>query len=340
MKKVLCLYPFEPAAQARLRAVSPELDLTFSGTDSQAGVDALADPTVDGLLSNFCPGNLDRLPKLRWLGLVGAGVEHLKKADPWSHGLIVTNGSGLHGTAIAEYALTGMLLFAQRVAERQRAQAERAWPSVWTDPWLALLGTSMRGMTVTIVGYGSLGREIARLAHAFGLRVLAIKADPSVRVDRGYTPVGVGDPEGRIPERFAGTSQIKELFAESDFAVLTLPLTPRTERIVDAAAIAALPKRAVLLNVARGRVVDEDALRAALEKGAIRGAVFDVATVEPVTADSPLWRTPNLVLTPHVSAIQDPKGWWDLVAGLMSENLARYASGRPLLNVVDGAAGY
>jgi phosphoglycerate dehydrogenase-like enzyme len=340
MKKLLCLYPFDAAAQAHLRAISSELDVTFTGTDKQAGVDALADPAAEALLANFYPADPTRLPKLKWLGLVGAGVEHLKKADPWSRGVTVTNGSGLHGTAIAEYTLSSMLVFAQHVAERQKVQQGHGWPPVWTDQWLALLGSSLRAKTVTVVGYGSIGREIARLARAFGMRVLAVKADPSVRVDRGYTPPGLGDPDGSIPERIAGTSDLRSLFAESDFAVLTLPYTPKTDRIVDEVAIAALPPHAVLVNVARGRVLDEEALRVALERGRLRGAVLDVATVEPVPPGSALWGAPNLLLTPHVSAIQDPRGWWDLVAGLMSENLARYASGRALLNVVDGAAGY
>jgi phosphoglycerate dehydrogenase-like enzyme len=340
VRKVICLYPFDPSTQAALQAISPELDITFSGTDSQAEVDALADPAVDGLLANFCPADLTRVPSLRWLGLVGAGVEHLKKADPWGHGITVTNGSGLHATSIAEYTVSQMLFFTQRTAARERAHLERAWPPAWTDAWLALLGTSLRGRTITIVGYGSIGREIARLARAFGARVLAVKADPTAKADRGYTPAGLGDPDGSIPERIVRTSQLGELFAESDFAVLALPFTAATDRIVDAAAIAALPQRAVLINVGRGRVLDEGALVDALRRGAIRGAVLDVATVEPVPADSPLWSAPNLVLTPHVSAINDPKGWWDLVAGLMRENLARYAAKRELLNVVDGAAGY
>lgn len=340
MRKVICLYPFDAPTQTRLRAISAELDITFSGTDSQAGVDALADSAADGLLASFCPGDLARLPSLRWLALVGAGVEHLKKADPWGHGITVTNGSGLHGTSIAEYALSQMLFFSQNTTARERSQLEGAWPSVWTDAWLALLGASLRGKTITIVGYGSIGREIARLARAFGMRVLAVKADPTAKADRGYTPTGLGDPDGSIPERIVSTKQLGQLFAESDFAVLTLPYTPATDRVVDAAAIAALPQRAVLINVARGRVLDEGALADALRRGTIRGAVLDVATVEPVPADSPLWRVPNLLLTPHVSAINDPKGWWDLVAGLMRENLARYATRRELLNVVNGAAGY
>jgi phosphoglycerate dehydrogenase-like enzyme len=339
-KRVVCFYPLEADARERLRSLSPALDIVYMEPDAQGSVDALRDSSVEALLANFYPGDPSRMPALKWLGLVGAGVEHLRKADPWSRGVTVTNGSGLHGTAIAEYTLSSMLLFAQHVAERQRVQLAHGWPPVWTDPWLALLGSSLRGKTVTVVGYGSIGREIARLARAFGMRVLAVKADPSVRIDRGYTPAGLGDPDGSIPERIASTSDLRSLFAESDFAVLTLPFTPKTDRIVDAAAIAALPPHAVLVNVARGRVLDEDALRVALERGALRGAVLDVATVEPVSPDAPLWGAPNLVLTPHVSAIQDPRGWWDLVAGLMTENLLRYASGRALLNVVDGKAGY
>jgi phosphoglycerate dehydrogenase-like enzyme len=340
VRKLICLYPFDAATQAQLRAISTDLDITFSGTDSQAGVDALADPVADGLLANFCPSDLARLPSLRWLALVGAGVEHLRKADPWSHGITVTNGSGLHATSIAEYTLSQMLFFSQNTAARERSQVDGAWPTVWTDGWLALLGASLRGRTITIVGYGSIGREIARLARAFGMRVLAVKADPTVKTDRGYTPAGLGDVDGSIPERIVATKQLGELFAESDFAVLTLPHTPATDRVVDAAAIAALPPRAVLINVARGRVLDESALADALGRGAIRGAALDVATVEPVAADSSLWRVPNLVLTPHISAINDPKGWWDLVAGLMRENLARYGARRELLNIVSGAAGY
>jgi phosphoglycerate dehydrogenase-like enzyme len=339
-KRVLCFYPLEADARERLRSLSPALDIVYMEPDAQSSVDALRDSAVEVLLANFYPGDPTRLPALKWLGLVGAGVEHLRKADPWSRGITVTNGSGLHGTAIAEYTLSSMLLFAQRVAERQKVQGGHGWPPVWTDPWLALLGSSLRGKTVTVVGYGSIGREIARLARAFGMRVLAVKADPSVRIDRGYTPAGLGDPDGSIPERVAATSELRSLFGESDFAVLTLPFTPKTDRIVDAAAIAALPPHAVLVNVARGRVLDEDALRVALERGALRGAVLDVATVEPVSPDAGLWAAPNIVLTPHVSAIQDPRGWWGLVGGLMSENLARYASGRALLNVVDGKTGY
>ncbi|SRR6266567_2755598 len=341
MKRILCLYPFTAQMQAHLRGISPELEITFNGTDSQAGVDALEDPTLDALLANFAPSDLRRqAPRLSWLAIVGAGVDHIRQGDPWKYGVTVTNGSGLHGTAIAEYTLAQMLHFSQRLAARQRAQVDSAWPGVWTERWLSLLGTALRGRTLTVVGYGSIGREVARLASAFGMRVLAVKANPTLKADRGFSPPGLGDPDGRIPVRIAPISELSELFRQSDYAVLTLPSTPSTERVVSAQAIRSLPGHAVLINVARGRILDEEALCAALRDGALRGAVLDVATTEPIPRGSLLWQVPNLVLTPHVSAIQDPEGWWDLVAGLMTENLARYAAGRELLNIVDGAAGY
>ncbi len=340
MKRVICLYPFTTEMQVALRAISRDLEITFAGTDTQAGVDAIEDPTLDALLANFAPSDMGQLPRLSWLGIVGAGVNHLRAGDPWKFGVTVTNGSGLHGTAIAEYTLAAMLFLSQRVANRQRAHAERAWPGVWTEPWLSLLGNRLRGQTLTIVGYGSIGREIARLANAFGMRVLAVKANPKVKEDYGYSPPGLGDPDGRLPAQFAPVSELCELFRESDYAVLTLPSTPATQRIVGISAIHSLPPHAVLINVARGEILDEEALCEALRDGALRAAVLDVAREEPVPPDSSLWKVPNLILTPHVSAIQEPEGWWDLVAGLMRENVARYAAGRELLNLVDGARGY
>jgi phosphoglycerate dehydrogenase-like enzyme len=340
VKRILCLYPFDIGTQARLRALSPQLDITFAGTDSQGTVDQLEDGTLDALFANFCPADLKRLPSLSWLAAIGAGVEHLRGGDPWSHAVTVTNGSGLHGTAIAEYVVASMLFFSQKIAQRQRTQIERAWPGPWTEPWKALLGAALRGRTVTIVGYGSIGREVARLAQAVGMRILAVKARPTVKGDRGYSPPGLGDPEGSIPERFGDLSELAAFFSRTDYAVLTLPSTPATERVVGAAAIAALPAHAVLINVARGRILDEQALCDALARGKLRFAVLDVASTEPVAPDSPLWLVPNLILTPHISAINEPEGWWELVARLMSENLARYAAGRELLNVVNGAAGY
>jgi phosphoglycerate dehydrogenase-like enzyme len=340
VKRVLCLYPFSPETQAQLRAISPDLEITFDGTDSQAGVDALDDPSLEALLANYAPSDKRRLPGLSWLAIVGAGIDHILHDSAWNNAVTLTNGSGLHAASIGEFTIAQMLFFSQRVADRQQAQADRAWPDAWTAAWFSLLGNRLRGRTVTVVGYGSIGREIARLANAFGMRVLAVKANPTQRFDIGYAPPGIGDPDGSIPARIAPILELPKLFSESDFAVLTLPSTPATRRVVGAYAMESLPRHAVLINVARGQILDEEALCAALRGGRMRGAALDVATHEPVLPGSPLWEVPNLVLTPHISPVQEREAWWDLVAGLMHENLARYATGRQLLNVVDAAAGY
>jgi phosphoglycerate dehydrogenase-like enzyme len=339
-KRVLCFYPLEADVRDRLRSLSPALEIVYMEPDAQTSVDALRDGAADALLANYCPADLGRVPSLRWLATVGAGVEHLRALDPWSRGITVTNGSGLHAVSIAEYVMAGMLTFSQKSAERRQNHAAHGWPGAWTEEWKGLIGTSLRGRTLTIVGYGSIGRAVAGAARGLGMRVIAIKARPSLRQDLGYAAPGVGDPDGVIPERMVGTAEIATCFAQSDYVVLAMPLTKSTDRIIDRTALMALPKHAVLINVGRGKVLDEDALIDRLRRGGIRGAVLDVASIEPVPTDSTWWDVPNLVLTPHVSAINDPVGWWNLVAGLMVENLSRYAGSRELVNVVDGAAGY
>lgn len=337
---VRCFYNFDEEMRARLRAVSPRLAITFSPPDGQAHVDDLDDPEVEVLLSKYCPRDPRRVPRLRWLAVPGAGIDHLGSTDRWGRGLTVTNGSGLFAVPMAEYVLAAMLFFSQRTSFRLLAQEQRSWPVPWEDTWLRLLGSRLRGRTITVVGYGSVGREVARLASAFGMTILAVKARPDQRRDTGYAWPGVGDPDGTIPQQVVGMRDMKECLARSDYVVLTLPSTAATARSIDADAIAALPPHAVLVNVARGSVMDEQALFDALKQGRVRGAALDVLTVEPVPADDPAWTVPNLLLTPHLSGISDPREVSIELVDLLCENLRRYSAGDPLLNVVDGARGY
>jgi phosphoglycerate dehydrogenase-like enzyme len=337
--RVRCLYPFAESEQAQLRAASGALAITFSPPDGPMQANAVVDHDAEVLLSNFCPSDLSGLPRLKWLALAGAGIEHLRAADPWAHGITVTNGSGLHATAMAEFVMSSLLWFSQRMRDRIANQEHRSWPPPSEEGWTNLLGYPLRGRTITIVGYGSIGREVARMADAFGMRVLAVKARPDQLADAGYSPPGVGDPTGRIPAEVVSPDEIPRCFAESDYVALTLPWTPATDRIVGRKAISALPRDAILVNVARGKIIDEEALVEALSNGSIRGAVLDVATSEPVPPESPLWHVPNLVLTPHVSG-NNPVGQWVALAALMAENLRRYATGRELINVVSAARGY
>jgi len=196
----------------------------------------------------------------------------------------------------------------------------------------------IREQTLGIVGYGSIGRETARLAAAFGMKVLALKRNPSDRVDAGWCPAGLGDPDGKIPARFFGPEDREAILRESDYVSVTLPLTDDTRKFIGEREFAAMKPEAYLVNIGRGEVIDEGAMAAALSAKKIGGAGLDVFEHEPLEASSPLWDLENVILTPHISGAN--RGYMDKACELFAENLKRFAANRPLLNLVDPALGY
>ena len=165
------------------------------------------------------------------------------------------------------------------------------------------------GETLGIIGYGSIGRETARLAAAFGMTVLALKRNPAERVDRGWCPAGLGDPEGKIPARFFGPDEREAILRESDYMSVTLPLTDHTRKFIGEREFAAMKPGAYLVNIGRGEVIDERAMATALTAGKIGGAGLDVFEHEPLEAESPLWDLENVILTPHISGAN--RGYMD-----------------------------
>ena len=145
---VRCFYQFDEGLRSRLGAISDRLEITFSPPDGQARVDELADPTIEVLLSKYCPQDLRRLRRLTWLAVPGAGVDHLRGTDPWSRGVTVINGSGLFAVPMAEYVLSAILFFSQRMSLRCLGQERRSWPAPWADGWMRLLGSRLRGRTM------------------------------------------------------------------------------------------------------------------------------------------------------------------------------------------------
>jgi phosphoglycerate dehydrogenase-like enzyme len=250
-------------------------------------------------------------------------VERLLTADAAKRSLTITNARGVFSEPIAEYTLMMMLAVVRRLPELMELQRERTWQP--------LPARELRQVTVGIVGLGSIGRAVARLASACGARVIATRRDP----DRGLDGSD-GIPHGL--DRILAHEQLPELLASSDFVVLALPLTPETDRLMDARRLALMKPGAWLINVARGRLVDQAALLRALRNGPIGGAVLDTLWEEPLPASSPLWEAPGLIITPHTS--------WssgrvlDRSIELFCENLSRFGDGRDLLNVVDPRAGY
>jgi phosphoglycerate dehydrogenase-like enzyme len=314
----------------RLRALSPDLDIVDVSGDDAFDVDALADPELEVIVGRRVPKDLTRVPRLRWLQTGSAGVDHLADDPPWARGILVTNGRGVFAVPIAEYVSGAILRINQPTARWAADQAAHHWP-VDDEP----VASIARGRTVVIVGYGSIGREVARQLAALGLRILAVKPRPQVRSDASYRVAGTGDPDGTIPERIAGVEALPGVAREADYLVLTLPLTAASRHLIDASVLAALPAGAWLINVSRGALVDEDAMLAALHAGRLAGAVLDVFGEEPLPADHPLWEAPNVTITPHVSG-STSRFRDDLIV----ENVRRYLAGELLLNLVDAERGY
>jgi phosphoglycerate dehydrogenase-like enzyme len=327
--------PVPEALLEGLRRVSPRLRVEMQTVVGLAELgDRLAE--VEVLLTGYNLPVAADAPRLRWVQTYFAGVDGwLARAGERVKEVMVTTASGVHGPNMAEYALMIMLMWAHTLPEMQALQRRAEWPS---ERRKALAPGELRGATLGIVGYGSIGRETARLARALGMRVLACKRDPQRREDTGWSWPGTGDPGGDLPERYYAMEALGDMLRECDYVLLTLALTPATRQIIDGAALRAMKPGAVLVNVARGGLVEEAALVEALRSGQLRAAGLDVFEQEPLPADSPLWSLPNAILTPHIAGITP--AYEERLMALFAENLRRYVDGRKLLNLVDPGLGY
>jgi phosphoglycerate dehydrogenase-like enzyme len=255
-------------------------------------------------------------PQLRWVHTPSAGVEHLLTPTMLERDLTLTNSAGVHAIPIAEFVMAFLLSSAKLMPEYRAAQAESRWAK-----WLET--RELYEKTMLILGIGGIGQAIAERAAAFGMRVWGSRRSPRP------TPHA---------ERVVTGDDWRALLPAADYVVIAAPLTPETRGMLDAAAIASMKPSAYLVNIARGQLVDEAALIAALQAGRIAGAALDTFDEEPLPAESPIWRLPNVTVTPHATA-NSPRMRERQIA-LFIENLGRFRNGQPLLNVVDKAAGY
>jgi phosphoglycerate dehydrogenase-like enzyme len=253
---------------------------------------------------------------LRWVHTASAGVDRVAFPDLLASDVVLTNSRGVFDRPMAEYVLAAVLAFAKDLPATLRLQDGRHWQHRETE--------RVAGRSAVVVGSGPIGRAIARLLIAVGMHVQLIGRTP--RRD---------DPEfGEV----YGQQALPGLAAGTDYLVLAAPLTDQTRGMVDATLLDALPSTARLINVGRGPLVVTDDLVAALNEGRLAAAALDVFEAEPLPADSPLWTTPGLIVSPHMSG--DVHGWRDELVTLFVENLDRYSRGQPLHNVVDKARGY
>ena len=249
----------------------------------------------------------------RWA--ISAGVEELVSPTLPAHGVVLTNAAGVYDPGLAESVLGFLLSFSTHLLEDARLR-----PGEWPADEITLL----RGTTALVVGAGSIGTEVGRLLRAAGLHVRGVARTPR-RPDE-------------IFEEIAGPDGMSSELARADHVVNVLPITDATRGLFDAAAFAAMRPHAVFVNIGRGATVDEAALIQALESGVIAGAALDVFAEEPLPAESPLWRMPNVLVSPHRAG--DHERWAEDVVALFVDNLRRFVAGEPLHNVVDVRIGY
>lgn len=318
-----------PAKVAQIRRLSKRLVVCRSAS----GQDLLDAHVIHSEGFDVDPA---RCPNLAFVQTDSSAVHHLVDSPLARSGVTVCNVRGAYTPAVAEFAVGLMLSLTRCLPRCAQLQANSAWVDDYVHG--GVRGINCRGKTLGIIGYGSIGRHVARIADAMGMRVLVCKRRPQDRRQKSGVEEGLGDPEGKLPVAWFGFEQLQRMLPKLDVCILTLPLTPHTRGLMNGNRLAMLPRHALLINVGRGGIVDEAALRDALHRGDLAGAALDVLQTEPLPANSPLWHTPNLVITPHIASYTEEQP--DLAADVLLENLRRWLAGRPLVNVVDFEQGY
>lgn len=333
---VLSTVRFTEAQLHKLCAVSPRLEVQ-QWTD--ATVDELPEVLCQQVEILYGSGTAaeegHRLPQLKWIQAHSAGVDFLLDKPIWRSGVKLTSLSGVHPVPIAERVLTLMLALTRHLPLMLRLQQRVEWPA---DRWKFFARPELRGSTLGIVGYGAIGRELARQTQTLGLRVLAANRSGARQPDNGFREPGTGDPQAVIAEVIYPMANLPDMLPQCDYVVALLPGTPTTHHLFNADIFALMKPSAYFFNFGRGAVVDEAALVDALQRGVIAGAGLDVFEVEPLPPESPLWQMDNVIVSPHVGGFS-PK-YDERASDLFAENLRRYLAGEPLLNLVERERGY
>ena len=255
-------------------------------------------------------------PRLRWIQSSSSGVgEWIRRLKLVETQVVVTNAAGMHARPLGEYAVFAMLYFARRWPRMVAEQRAHHWERCAID--------TLEHKTVGIIGLGQVGQMVARLARPFGMRTVGIRRS-GVAVD------GV--------DQVYPATDLTHVLNQSDYLVLSVPATAETTGMIGARELALLKPGAVLVNIARGSIVDEAALIDALQHGQLGGAALDVVSREPLPADSPLWDMPNVLITPHSMSTAVSENQW--LTDLFCDNLRRYLHAEPLRNEVDKMRGY
>ena len=305
----------------RLRREFPHHSLLHAASEQRAL--ELIPPAQVAFMPELRPAHLAAAPRLRWVHSPAAGLGGMLFPAMMESPVVLTNSRGISADTIAEHVIAVTLARFRRLSLAFHSQSIRQWAQ---EAYPAPPGLrTILGSRILIIGLGAIGSAAARRLVALGARVTAVRRNPA-----GPAPDGVEAVEP--PER------LRALLPAADVVVIAAPQTRDTRRMIGAAELAAMRRDALLVNVSRGKLVDEAALVSALIDTPTLGAALDVFEHEPLAADSPLWSLPNVLITPHIAGFRIDH--WDAVTNLFADNLRRFESGRPLLNVVNKEAGY
>jgi D-2-hydroxyacid dehydrogenase (NADP+) len=306
----------------KLRTDFPQIEVTHR--TNYDGVEEYLGATEIVFAFSLRPEQFRFARKLRWIHAPTAAVHQLLFPELVKSDVVLTNAHEVHGPVVAEHVMALIFALAKKIPQAARMQQKRIWgqDAIWNeDP----RPREVAGATLGLIGLGSIGRLVARMASALGMRVVAVREHPEKERPEGVTAVYA------LP-------QLNELLSQSDYVVLAAPLTEATHGLINADRLKAMRTDAYLINVGRGPQVDEAALADALRSHVIAGAALDVFEHEPLPAESPLWALENLLITPHTASLTEKL--WQRHYALFSENLRRYQAREPLLFVVDKQKGY
>jgi phosphoglycerate dehydrogenase-like enzyme len=331
--KILVDAARDPAAvDALRREVRCDIDFMDPPVEEPRRIEPARLRDVDVLLCMFPPTNHPDLYALRWIQIASTGYTQLFGLDLPARGIRATNARGCFDVPIAEWNVAMMVNLVRDVRQMIRNQEAATWYRG------AIFQHELRGMTLGLWGYGGIGRETARLARQMGLRVHVLTRSGTTPPRHDvYTVPGTGDPDGVLPDRVFAAGQEPEFLGDLDFLVLAVPLTKATEGLIGERELRALPRTAYLLNPARGRIVQEQALLRALRERWIAGAALDTHYRYPMPPDHPLWRFPNVIMTPHIAGSSLSPRFKQRLWEIFATNVERYVRREPLLNELSPA---
>jgi len=334
--EVLITLPIPDQLVEEIRQVSQNLSVTVLPVRDGSEISPEQWQKTEVLFTMHSLPPKDEALRLRWVQSYLSGVDKISE-DPLfeNQSLVLTTMSGGNASQVAEHVLAMMLALGHQLPHFLSLQQKKTWMQ---DRGKRYVPGELRGSTVGIIGYGSIGRQVARLAAAFGASVLGTKRNLMNPADIGYLVNEMGDPDGALFTRLYPPQALRSMLKECDYVVVCVPLTSTTKGLVGKDQLAAMKPTAFLVDVSRGGIVDHQALIPALNEGKVAGAALDVFPEEPLAPESPLWQMPQVIITPHVAGFS--ADYNQRATRMFIENLKRYLAGDEMLNQVDFDRGY